>query len=96
MSTSVGTRRTTPEIMFRPRPGRWGIRQVSVSGRWDYYTSHTGHLVERIDHYTFLTTFQSGDSLRFAAHNYLDRPTSSFDLFLCRTDSPEPLNTPMS
>ena len=73
-------RRTTPEIAFRPRPGVWGIRQVNIQGRWDYYTNHAGHLVERIDHYTLLIAFQSGDTLRWAAHNLLDRPSSSFEI----------------
>ena len=73
-------RRTTPSIGFRPRPGVWNIRQVDVSGRWDYFVNQQGHLIERIDHYTLLVSLQNGDSLRWAVHNYLDRPTSDFEI----------------
>lgn len=73
-------RRMTPTIGFRPRPRLWSIRQVDVSGRWDYYTDQQGHEVERIDHYTFLVTLQNGDSLRWAVHNYLDRPPEDFEI----------------
>ncbi|MSO19549.1 MAG: hypothetical protein EXQ56_03660 [Acidobacteria bacterium] len=73
-------RRTTPSLGFRPRPGVWGIRQMDVSSRFDYYTNHAGHLVERINHYTLLITLESGDSLRFAGHVYLDRPRNNFEI----------------
>jgi hypothetical protein len=73
-------RRTTPSIGFFPRPGVLGLRQVNVTGRWDYYTNQEGHLIERIDHYTLLLTFESGDSIRLAGHVYLDRPPEDFEI----------------
>jgi hypothetical protein len=73
-------RRTTPEVSYRPRPNVWHIRQIDFRGRWDYYTNQAGRLIERIDHYTILTTFQNGDSLRLAGHYYLDRLVNPFEI----------------
>jgi hypothetical protein len=73
-------RRTTPTLGVRPRPGVWGIRQLDISGRFDYYSNQAGHVVERVNHYTLAVTMESGDTLRFAGHQYLDRPRSSFEI----------------
>ncbi|MBI2818798.1 MAG: carbohydrate binding family 9 domain-containing protein [Acidobacteria bacterium] len=67
-------RRITPNLAFRPRPNIPGIRQIELSGRWDYIMNQRNKLMERQDHYVVQVVFQSGDSFRISPlHHYFDR-----------------------
>ena len=72
-------RRFSPSLAIRPRPNIRGIRQIEISGRWDYVVNQKNRLAERADQYAVQVAFQNGDSFRIVPFQH------SFDRVQKRT-----------
>jgi hypothetical protein len=73
--------RFSPQIAFRPRPNISWIRQMEISGSWDYQMNASNQVVRRIDKYAFQVFFQDGGLFRAIPFDYeFDRVERAFEV----------------
>jgi hypothetical protein len=73
--------RLGPQIAFRPRPKIPWVRQVEISGAWDYQMNASNTVVRRIDKYAIQIFFQDGGLFRTIPFDYeFDRVEKAFEV----------------
>ncbi len=73
--------RLGPQIAFRPRPNIPWVRQLEISGTWDYQMNASNNVVRRIDKYITQVFFQDGSLIRIIPFDYeFDRVERDFEI----------------
>ena len=65
---------------LKPRPGRWGIRQLEITPQVVYYHDDARVLRTREGQFQLASSFQSGDRVELAVQNTFDRPSRPFPI----------------
>lgn len=74
---------TYGELLFGPRPNKWGIMQIEFGGQFDYITNFETHDLEtrEIEIQPLGIRFLSGEEIRYSLTNQYELLSEDFNIF---------------